>query len=324
MGASSFAITLGAVGTFAHGLTRPECVLCCGNGSVYASHFGGGVTRISADGAGTDFLGTGDPPVATNGFAIALDGSFLCANLLPPGGVWRVGRDGSQTPFLTEVEGETLPSVNFVHIDPEGRTWVCVSTRREPRDLGYRPDVDDGYVVLIDTRGARIAADGLGYTNEAKLHPNGRWLYVNETFVRRTSRFAIAADGRLGARETVTEYGHGVYPDGLEFDQEGAFWLTSVVSNRIIRVTPDGRQSVLLEDYDRDSLERIEQAYQEGRLARHHLDGIESERLRSISSIAFGGPDRRTAYLGNLLDDCLYTFPSPVAGVRPPHWDLRS
>ena len=38
--------------------------------------------------------------------------------------------------------------------------------------------------------------------------------------------------GALGPRETVTEYGHGVYPDGLEFDAEGGFWVTSIVSNR--------------------------------------------------------------------------------------------
>ena len=43
---------------------------------------------------------------------------------------------------------------------------------------------------------AFIAADGLGYTNEVAIHPDGRWLYVNETFARRLTRFALQADGR--------------------------------------------------------------------------------------------------------------------------------
>jgi len=314
-------LALDGIGRFSSGLKRPECLACCADGTVFTSHFGGGVTRIAADGRTTHFLGDREPLVATNGFSLTPEGDFLCASLLPPGGVWRVGRDGSQRPFLTEVDGIALRSVNFVHLDEEGRAWIAISTLREPRDLGYRPDVDDGFVILVDARGARIVADGLGYTNECKVHPDGRWLYVNETFVRRTSRYRLGADGALGARETVTEYGHGVYPDGLEFDAEGAFWISSVVSNRVIRVTPDGRQQVVIEDFDPVALERVERAYLAGELGRPHLDGIESQALRSVSSIAFGGPDLRTGYLGNLLDDCLYTFSSPVAGTAPPHWN---
>jgi hypothetical protein len=43
--------------------------------------------------------------------------------------------------------------------------------------------------------------------------------------------------------------------------------------------------------------------------------------LRNISSIAFGGIDRRTAYLGCLLDDAIYAFRAPVAGLAPAHWN---
>ena len=44
---------------------------------------------------------------------------------------------------------------------------------------------------------------------------------------------------------------------------------------------------------------------------------------KNISSIAFGGNDRRTGYLGNLPDNRVYTFKSPVAGVMPSHWKVR-
>jgi sugar lactone lactonase YvrE len=123
--------------------------------------------------------------------------------------------------------------------------------------------VADGFIVCVNASGhARIVADGLGYTNEVALHPNGRWLYVNETFGRRLSRFLVKEDGSLGARETVTEFGVGDFPDGLAFDEDGCAWIVSIVSNRLIRVWPDGRQEIYLEDNDPGHLDWVEEAFQ--------------------------------------------------------------
>ena len=304
------------------GLVRPECVLATAGGDLYVAHFAGGVTRLPAGGERQDFLGTGAPAVKTNGFALTPEGDFLCANLMPPGGVWRVTRDGRQEPFLTEVEGRPLPACNFVFFDREGRVWITVSTWLEPRARAYRPDVADGIVILVEDGRARIVAEGLGYTNEAVVDPSGRWLYVNETFGRRTTRFRIAANGGLSEPETVARYGVGTFPDGLAFDEEGGIWVVSVVSNRVIRIAPDGSQRIVLEDFDPDWLEEVETVFQAGRLGRPHLDQVRSRRLKNTSSIAFGGLDRRTAYLGNLLDDRIYSFESPIAGAEPPHWNF--
>lgn len=308
------------------GLKRPECVLCTASGDIYVSHWsdkGGGITRIANTGAQHDIVGRG-VAIGTNGFAITAEGDFLLANLHPEGGggAWRLKRDGTAEPFLTEIDGRRLPPANFVGADREGRVWITVSTWHEPRYLAYRRDVADGFVVLVDGRGARIVADELGYTNEAIVHPSGEWLYVNETMARRTTRFPILEGGRLGGRETVAEYGAGVFPDGLAFDETGGVWMTSVLSNRLIHVAPDGTQTVVIEENDPEELARIEAIYQSGKLSHEHMSSIRTEIMKSISSIAFGGPDRRTVYLGNLLDERLYSFRSPVAGARPPHWDF--
>ena len=58
-----------------------------------------------------------------------------------------------------------------------------------------------------------------------------------------------------------------------------------------------------------------------GRLGRPHLDETIGARLQNISSLAFGGGDFRTAYLGCLLGDSIATFPSPVPGAPLPHWE---
>lgn len=305
------------------GLNRPECVLAVATGDLYSADWRGGVAQLRPDGSQRLYTASlpGGRPLRPNGFAIRRDGSFLLADLGEhAGGVFHLTRDGQVAPFLEAVDGVALPPTNFVGVDAAERVWVTVSTTKAPRSLDYRPDCASGFIALADARGARIVADGLGYTNEAIVSPDGRWLYVNETFGRRLSRFATRADGSLGAKEVVTAFGKGTYPDGLTFDAEGHVWITSVVSNRVIRVAPDGAQTVVLEDCDPAHIEWCEEAYLAGTMGRPHLDRSAGRLLRNISSLAFGGPDRRTAYLGCLLGAAIACFESPVPGAQPAHW----
>jgi sugar lactone lactonase YvrE len=317
------AIPLERLRFIGRGLNRPECVLATARGDLYAADWRGGVVRIAPDGAQELFAGTlpGGRPLRPNGIALRQSGSFLLADLgEKQGGVFELFRDGRAQPFLEAVDGVELPPTNFVAEDAAGRVWVTVSTRKSPRSLDYRPDCADGFIVLADARGARVVADGIGYTNEVIVSPDGMWLYVNETFGRRLSRFAIGPGNALGPKEVITEFGHGTFPDGLTFDAENHVWITSVVSNRIIRVAPDGTQHLMLEDADPAHVEECEQAYQSGTMGRPHLDNIPSRVLRNVSSLAFGGPDLRTAYVGCLLGDSIAVFDSPVAGHPPAHW----
>jgi sugar lactone lactonase YvrE len=306
------------------GLNRPECVLATARGDLYTSDWRGGVAHIRPDGTQALYRCElpGQRQARPNGIALRPDGSFLFADLgADLGGVFALSRDGAVRPFVEEVDGVALPPSNFVVEDAEGRVWITISTRRVPRALGYRADVDDGFIVLVDRRGARIVADGLGYTNEAILDARGKWLYVNETFVRRTSRYPVRPDGSLGLREVFVEYGPGTWPDGMAFDVEGHLWIVSIVSNRVLRVAPDRTIATIVEDFDPEHLAWVEQAYIANEMGRPHLDGVKSRVLRNISSIAFGGEDRRTVYLGCLLGDGVYAFRSPVAGLAPAHWN---
>ncbi len=319
------AVALDDVTFLGKGLVRPECVLATRAGELYTADWRGGVAHLRADGSQALYTGR-LPDGATprpNGIALRANGNFLFAELgEAAGGVYELARDGSVRAFALRADGLDLPPTNFVHEDAHGRVWITVSTRKTPRAAAYRADVADGFIVLCDARGARVVADGLGYTNEALPSPDGKFLYVNETFGRRLTRFRIATDGGLHAREVVTRFGAGTFPDGLAFDADGGVWITSVVSNRIIRVAPDGSQRVMLEDCDAAHVAWAEQAYQAGEMGRPHLDGIKSKRLRNTSSLAFGGPDLRSAYLGCLLGDSIATFRSPIAGAPPAHWNF--
>ena len=317
-------ISLSAIRFVGSGLKRPECILATSQGALYTPDWRGGVAQILADGSQNLFVASlpDGRPLRPNGIALRADGSFLLADLGDTqGGIFHLRRDGFVTPFLEAIDGVSLPPSNYVAEDGK-RTWLTVSTRQQPRAMAYRGDIADGFVAVIDERGARIVADGLCYTNEAVPSSDGTWLYVNETFARRLTRFRIGADGALTGRETVTTFGHGTYPDGLTFDTEGGIWITSIVSNRVIRVLPDGSQVLMLEDCDPLHVDWVERAFHKGSMGRPHLDKASGRILKNISSLAFGGPDRRTAYLGCLLDDRIACFDAPVAGHPPYHWSF--
>ena len=168
--------SLSALGSVGAELVRPECVLATAAGDLYTADWRGGVAHLRADGAQALYAGAGPDGLALrpNGIALLRDGSFLVAHLgADDGGVYRLWRDGRVEPWLMEVDGMALPPTNFVVGDAAGRFWITVSTRLPPRSLGYRRSGGDGFIVRVDGRGARIVADGLGYTNEVAVHPAG-------------------------------------------------------------------------------------------------------------------------------------------------------
>ncbi len=301
-------------------LHRPECVIATPDADCYVSDWRGGVTVIRPDGSQQTWLATPDgPELRPNGIALMPTGDFLVANLADEGGVWCLSRDGSVRPLVTDVDGRALPPANFVTRDAHGRLWISVSTRQVPRQHAWNATEADGFVVLLDGRGARIVAEGLQYTNEVRPDPSGRWLYVVETFGRRLTRFPLGADGSLGVREVVVTLGRGCFPDGFAFDEAGGVWITSLVSNRLLRLGPGGTVETILEDVNTAFVDEVEQAYATGTMTARHLGPIPDTRLQQLTSLAFGGPDRRTVYLGSLHGRCVYRFRAEVRGVAPGH-----
>ena len=319
---TSFQLAVSDLQFVGHDLARPECVVATAQGEVFVSDKRGGIMRLLPGGDQRFLAAEGVDGFLPNGFSLLPDRSFAVANIGHLGGAWRLMPDGELIAQVIEVRGMALPPTNFVHAEQRGgelRLWVSVSTRHVPREQAFRRDIADGYIVLKDKRDVRIVADGLGFTNETKVDPSGRWLYVNETIARRLSRFAIR-DRELGPRETVAEFGTGTFPDGFEFDAEGGIWIASVVSNRLLRIAPDGSQTVILEDADPEAVARAERHYAENRLSRADIDAGRQGVLGNLASVTFGGPDLKTVYLGSLFGQRIATFRSPIAGAEPPHW----
>jgi len=307
-------------------LNRPECVLTHQSGTLFAPDWTGpgGVAMIKPDGSVHRILAKDWPePLKPNGIALLAGGSFLLAHLgEETGGVFRLDPDGAATPLVTEVDGRPLPPTNFVHVDAAGRVWITVSTRLHPRTLGYRADTADGFIVAFVDGEARIVADGLGYTNECCVDPGGSRLYVNETFGRRMSAFDIGDKGALSNRQVVATFGTGIFPDGLAFDSDGDIWVTSVVSNRLLRVSPNGSWEVVLDACDDTHTAWVERAFLANTMGREHLATAGDTILGNLSNIAFGGADMRTGYFGSHFGDRIAKVELPVAGHKPPHWTV--
>ncbi len=320
------AISLQTVKFLGTGLARPECVVAHASGLLFVPDWTepGGITVVTPGGGCHRILATAPGPgvalpLRANGIALEAGGSFLIAHLgAERGAVYRLFPDGRCALVTDSADGRPLPPANFVLPDSQGRLWITISTTKVPRALDYRPDAASGFIALHDASGTRIVADGLGYTNECLLSADERTLWVNETFARRLTTFDVVDSGLANGR-TLARFGPGSFPDGLTPCADDSLLVTSIVSNRVIRVAPSGATQLLLEDADAAHVAWVEQAFQAGTMERPHLDQ-QPARLRNISNLAFGGPNLTTAYLGCLLGDAIACFDSPVSGRALPHW----
>nr|WP_306268754.1 SMP-30/gluconolactonase/LRE family protein [Pararhizobium sp. IMCC3301] len=307
------------------GLARPECVLAFSGNRLLVSDWRGGVTLIRGNGSQKTIIARGEVPpggLRPNGIAVNRRGEILLAHLDDQvGGVWLMNPDGLARPWLLEVDSVPLPPTNFVYCDDRDRTWITVSTRHIPRTVARSKHIADGYIVVVVDGHAKIVADGIGFTNEAKVDPSGQWLYVNETFGRRLIRFPIDSRAELGRAEIVAEFGPGVFPDGLEFDADGNIWITSVFSNRLLRVDRRGHVETLLDDSVHEFVDVIEQQFSSDSLKDRPPEKIPSRVLRNISSAAFGGSKRQRIFLGCLQGDSISYWDVDTVGAQPPYWD---
>jgi hypothetical protein len=320
------ALSLDGLSFIGSGLSRPECLVTHRSGLIFAADWTGkgGVSIIHPDGEVSRILAREDGrSLRPNGIALEPGGSFLIAHLgADDGGLFRLHPDGRVEDVALHIAGVAIPPSNFPLLDSRSRIWLTVSTRVTPRADDYRPTAQTGFIALIENGVARIVADSLGYANECTLSGDEQHLFVNETFARRLTRFDVAANGDLSNRVTVATFGQGTFPDGVVLDREGSAWVTSIVSNRVLKVAANGAISTILEDADPEHLADVERAFQSASMGRAHLDGAKSRILRNVSSLAFGGPALRTAYLGCLLDDRVPFFDAPAAAAIPRHYDF--
>ena len=316
-------------------LKRPECVLAEPSGDLWVADARGGVMHIRPDGsqrlvaqqANDRFDEAGDirdrftKGNLPNGLAFDAAGDLLIANFGTDRLELMQRDDGRTTVLLDAIDGGPLGKANFVLRDSKNRLWITISTRINPWSDALHPDISDGYIVLLDARGARVVAEGFSFTNEIRFDAREEWLYVVETTAKRISRLRVAPDGSLSGREVFGPSSLGVgSPDGMAFDAYGNLWVTMIMSDRLLALTPEGEVLELLNDGDPEANAALERHAAAGTLTMELMSQARGTLAPWMASITFGGADLRTVYLGSLMGTTLASFRSPVAGLPLVHW----
>ncbi|MCM2293997.1 SMP-30/gluconolactonase/LRE family protein [Allorhizobium sp. BGMRC 0089] len=316
------------------GLERPECILAEKNGTLWAADARGGIMRIDPDGTQELILQKGlDNSAATsfedryvntmgslpNGLAFTKEGDFLIANF----GTDRLElmkRNGDSTILLDNIDGQPIGKANFVTRDSKGRLWLTVTTRTIPWTDHVKTNSRDGYIAVIDDKGARIVADNLCGTNELRFDTNEEWLYVAETTARNITRLRVQPDGSLRDREIYGPSNVGGFCDGIAFDAYGNLWTTLIMADRLVAITPEGELVTILDDGNPEKTAELDKAWEEGRVTPEIMSAATGTLCPWMASLTFGGPDLKTVYLGSLRGNRIPYFTSPVAGQPLIDW----
>lgn len=285
-------IELDDIKTVGKGIIRPEGVMALDDGTIFTADARGCCAKIANDGMVSLFGNLGGVP---NGICIDTNGDIIVANI-GNGQVQRLGLDGRHEVLLTRAEGRPMRAPNFPFIDSQGRLWVTNSTEHEDIDGVLRNPTPDGCVCVITQEGGRILADGLYFANGVTLDADEKYCYVAESTRRRVVRFRIGRDDSLGPGEIYgpADLGPLGFPDGIAFDDAQNLWVTFPVWNAVGYITPVGKLQMVLHDPERKVLHRP-------------------------TNICFGGPDRKTAYLGSLDGTTIPYFKVLHAGMRLVH-----
>lgn len=326
-----------AIKTIGKDLQRPECILAEPNGTLWSADARGGVMRINPDGtqqvisqqmdtrfadadnSADKYIFKGTLP---NGIAFARNGDFLIANF-GTDAIELMSLTGESRTLYDKIDGQPLGKTNFVLRDSKDRIWFTVTTRATPWTRSINEKLPDGYVGLIDDKGIRIVADGFVGTNEIRFDAKEEWLYVVESNARRISRLRVQADGSLTNREVYGPSRLSGIPDGFAFDAYGNLWITLVLHDKLIALTPEGDELLLLDDSDPKKVEAFDKHFFAGTVTPDIMTACQGTIAPWMASITFGGPDLKTAYIGSLRGTTIPYFESPVAGLPMVHWEER-
>jgi len=296
------------------GVKRPEDVAIATDGTVWLSDELSACARVDASGTLTRVGKAGGAP---NGINLDRRGRVVIANFGGPtdgyGPLQRLDpKTGAVDTLVGEIDGRRLFGANYPLVDSKDRIW-CSHSTWGPIDAAFR-DLNDGLVFRYDPDGSvHVLADGIAFANGIALDYEERNLYVCETTGCDVLRFSVAADGslgkpvrhgpKLGLSQREVQHLRPLQPevrsqlgmtDGCGFDQDGNLWVTLVMANKIVAITPEGFVVTMLSDPD-------------GRT------------MRNPTNVSWGGKDLRDLYIGSIATDYVVKVRSPIPGMPLVH-----
>jgi sugar lactone lactonase YvrE len=125
--------------------------------------------------------------------------------------------------------------MNDAKADQAGRIWAG-----SMHDTDYAQAV--GQLFRLDPDlSLHVMARDYHICNGPAFSNDGASMYHTDSFHGRTYRYALAADGSVGAHSVWRQFGAGEgSPDGMTVDSEGCVWIGQWGGARVCRYSPDG------------------------------------------------------------------------------------
>ncbi len=249
------------------------------------------------------------------GPAVDRNGNLFVVNFKKDGTIGKVTPDGKCSVFCELPEGSIGNGIRF---DRSGNMYIADYTKHniliirageanatvlahenrmsQPNDLAISPRgilyVSDpnwkdntGQLWMIGPdHQIRLLESHMGTTNGIEVSPDGKFLYVNESFQRRIWRYSIQSDGSISHKVLFVKFDdYGM--DGMRCDKKGNLYLTRYDKGTIAVISPQGKI--------------IDEIILKG---------------KEPSNITFGGPDGRSCFVTLADRGCLETFRAQYPG----------
>jgi len=162
-------------------------------------------------------------------------------------------------------EREDVPGFNDLFTDRFGRV-LTGSMRSDPFGTAEPRVTGELYRIAADGRVEHLYGD-VSLTNGIGFSPDGRTVYHADSARGHVIVHDLDCSGFACHRRTLAG-ARGIFPDGLAVDEAGCIWIADYGGGCVHRVTPEGEPDL-----------RIDVP------------------ARLVTSVCFGGPDRRDLYV---------------------------
>lgn len=254
---------MGDLSIIASGLRFPEGPVAMPDGSVVLVEIAAGrITRVKPDGSTETVAETGGGP---NGLALGPDGKLYCCNnggfgwveaqgLLIPHGtaadyasglIQRIDIEtGAVETLYAEASNAPLCGPNDIVFDTHGGFWFTDHGKTRERSR----DITGVFYAKADGSECREVIFPLENPNGIGLSPDGKRLYVAETYTAKLWAFDIAGPGEIAPAQGLSGAGgHFLYGapgftyfDSLGVDSAGNICVATIGASGISVVSPAG------------------------------------------------------------------------------------
>lgn len=183
-------------------------------------------------------------------------------------------KTGSLRDLFAEWNGKPLFGINDLTTDDQGSIWLG-TFGCDINKFDFKSTPPPGSLFRVDPPGKVTHLwEGVEVTNGLGFSPDRKLLYHCDSTTRAVWAYDVRSDRTVGDRRKFAQMPEGM-PDGMTVDAEGGVWVAMVAGpGEVVRFKPDGA-----------------------------LDRRIKIPAKTITSVAFGGPDMRDLYVVTANND---------------------